>query len=62
MTYEKFMEQVKEQILSFLPEKYANAEVMIQEVTKNNDQKFHAVCVKRPADRIVPNIDRKSVV
>ena len=26
MTYEKFMEQVKEQILSFLPEEYANAD------------------------------------
>lgn len=56
MTYEKFMEQVKEQILSFLPEEYANAEVTIQEVTKNNDQKIHAICIKRPEDRIVPNV------
>lgn len=56
MTYEKFMEQVKEQILSYLPEEYANADVMIQEVTKNNDRKFQAMCIKRPADRIVPNI------
>lgn len=56
MTYEKFMQLVKEQILSFLPEEYANAEVMIQEVTKNNDQKFQAVCIKRPADRMVPTI------
>ena len=40
MTYEKFMEQVKEQILSFLPEGYANADVTIQEVSKNNNQKF----------------------
>ena len=37
MTYEKFMEQVKEQILSFLPEEYANADVTIQEVSKNNN-------------------------
>lgn len=56
MTYEKFTQLVKEQILSFLPEEYANAEVMIQEVTKNNDQKFQAVCIKRPADRMVPTI------
>lgn len=34
MTYEKFMEQVKEQILSFLPEEYANADVTIQEAKK----------------------------
>lgn len=56
MTYEKFMEQVKEQILSFLPEEYANADVTIQEVTKNNDQKFRAMCIKRPEDRIIPNV------
>lgn len=56
MTYEKFMEQVKEQILSFLPEEYANADVTIQEVSKNNNQKFHAICIKRPEDRIVPNV------
>lgn len=56
MTYEKFMEQVKEQIMSFLPEEYANADVTIQEVSKNNNQKFHAICIKRPEDRIVPNV------
>lgn len=56
MTYEKFIQLVKEQILSFLPEEYANAEVIIQEVTKNNDQKFQAVCMKRPEDGIVPTI------
>ena len=55
MTYEKFMEQIKEQIRSFLPEEYANADVTIQEVSKNNNQKFHAICIKRPEDRIVPN-------
>ena len=37
MTYEKFMEQIKEQIRSFLPEEYANADVTIQEVSKNNN-------------------------
>ena len=56
MTYEKFMEQVKEQILSYLPEEYANADVTIEEVSKNNNQKFHAICMKRPEDRIVPNV------
>lgn len=56
MTYKKFMEQIKEQILSFLPEEYADAEVVIEEVTKNNDQKFQAVCIKHPADKVVPAI------
>lgn len=62
MTYEKFMEQVKEQILSFLPEEYANADVTIQEVGKNNNQKFHAICIKRPEDRIVPNVILKIII
>lgn len=56
MTYEKFMEQVKEQILSFLPEEYGKADVTIQEVIKNNDRKLCALCIKRPEDRIVPSI------
>ena len=42
--------------MSFLPEEYANADVTIQEVSKNNNQKFHAICIKRPEDRIVPNV------
>ncbi len=56
MTYEKFMEQVKERILSYLPGKYANADVTIREVSKNNNQKFHAVYISRPGDRVVPSI------
>ena len=39
-----------------MPEEYANADVTIQEVSKNNNQKFHAICIKRPEDRIVPNV------
>ena len=56
MTFEDFIEQVTEQILSYLPEEYEGADVMVQEVTKNNDQKLLALCIKRPEDRIVPNI------
>lgn len=56
MTYEEFMEHVKEQILSFLPEEYAKADVTVQEVTKNNDHKLYALCIKRQEDRVVPNI------
>lgn len=56
MTSEEFMEQVKGQILTYLPEEYAGAEVTLREVTKNNDQKLNALCIKRPGDRVVPNI------
>ena len=56
MTFVEFLEQVKGQILDYLPEEYAGAEVTVQEVIKNNDQKLNALCIKRPGDRVVPNI------
>lgn len=56
MTYEKFMKQVKEQILSYLPEEYANANIGLQEISKNSKQKSYALYIERPEDRIVPNI------
>ena len=62
MTYEKFMEQVKEQIMSFLPEEYANADVTIQEVSKNNNQKFHAICIKRPEAELFPMFILKIII
>lgn len=62
MTYEKFMEQVKEQIMSFLPEEYANADVTIQEVSKNNNQKFHAICIKRQRTELFPMFILKIII
>lgn len=44
MTFEEFLEQVKGQILDYLPKEYAGAEVTVQEVIKNNDQKLNALC------------------
>ena len=37
MEYKDFVEQVKEQIQDFLPEKFADAEVAVHQVVKNND-------------------------
>ena len=56
MTFEVFIEQVTELLKFYLPEEYAGAAITVQEVTKNNDQKLHALCIKRPEDRVVPNI------
>ena len=56
MDFEKFIEQVTELLKFYLPEEYAGADITVQEVTKNNDQKLHALCIKRPEDRVVPNI------
>ena len=36
MEYKNFLEQVKEQIKDFLPEKFADADVIVNQVVKNN--------------------------
>lgn len=56
MSYEEFRNQVKENILSYLPGEFSGARVMIEEGKGNNDQKFYAVLIKRPEDRIIPSI------
>ena len=40
MEYKDFVEQVKEQIQDFLPEKFADATVSVHQVVKNNDCVF----------------------
>ena len=37
MEYRDFVEQVKEQIQDFLPEKFADAAVEVNQIVKNND-------------------------
>lgn len=37
MSFEEFIEAVKENILSYLPEEFGGADVMIRKVIKNND-------------------------
>ena len=56
MTFEDFIEQVTDRLKFYLPEEYAGAAITVQEVTKSNDQKLRALCIKRPEDRVVPNI------
>ena len=56
MTFEDFIEQVTDRLKFYLPEEYAGAAITVQEVTKNNDRKLRALCIKRPEDRVVPNI------
>lgn len=56
MSYEEFRNQVKENILSYLPGKFSGARVMIEEGSGNNGQKFYSVLIKRPEDRIIPSI------
>lgn len=56
MTFDKFMEQVKEQILDYMPDDYAGAEVTVREVVKANDLKLHAVQIRRKEECTIPSI------
>ena len=56
MNYEEFKQEVADRIRNFLPEKYADADVSIQTVVKNNDQKLDGLMVKLEDSNIAPNI------
>ena len=56
MDYQEFKDEVKDNIKAFLPEEFADADVKINEVTKNNDTKLDALTVTSPDSNISPTI------
>ncbi len=56
MDFEEFKNNVADQIRDFLPEKYADATVDLQEVTKNNDTVLTGILIKTEESNIAPNI------
>ena len=56
MDFEEFTQQVAKEVKRFLPEKYDNAEITLQEVTKNNDQQLTGLMIKMEDTNIAPNI------
>ena len=56
MNFEEFTEYVQGFIKDFLPEKYANAEVSLQEVMKNNDEKLTGLVIRTEDSNITPTI------
>lgn len=56
MEYKDFMEQVKEQIQDFLPEKFADATVEINQVIKNNDCVLDGLSIRTEESNAVPVI------
>lgn len=56
MSFEEFKQYVKDNIKDFLPKDFADAEVNIREVVKNNDMKLAGLMIKRPDESIVPTI------
>jgi hypothetical protein len=55
-TFEDFKANVVEEIKDFLPEKYADASVTIQDVTKNNDRQLSGLTIRTEDNNIAPTI------
>ena len=56
MEYKDFVEQVKEQIQDFLPEKFADAAVEVNQIVKNNDCVLDGLMVRTEESNISPTI------
>ena len=56
MNQTEFVEEVRNHILGYLPTEYANCEVSVQEVTKNNDQLLHGLIIREEGESAVPMI------
>lgn len=56
MDYKDFVEQVKEQIKDFLPEKFADAEVTVDRIVKNNDCILDGLMIRTEESNIFPTI------
>lgn len=56
MEYKDFLEQVKEQIKDFLPEKFADADVIVNQVVKNNDCVLDGLIIKTEESNMAPTI------
>ena len=56
LSFTEFQEQVTEEIKNHLPEQYANADVVINTVTKNNGMKLQALSVRPEGKVVTPNI------
>lgn len=56
LSFEEFMDKVRAEIKNYLPEKYADSTVNLQEVLKNNDKRLHALTVSSPDGNVAPTI------
>lgn len=55
-SYNEFMEYIKENVTDYLPERFEEAEISIQQVVKNNDVVLDGLSIRNPDSNISPNI------
>ena len=56
MNRNEFFDYVKDNVKKYLPPAYEDAEVSIQEVTKQNDQHLTALNIRRDGEPVIPTI------
>lgn len=56
LNYEEFKDAVASQIKDYLPVEYANSDVTIHSVLKNNATRLDGLSIKKPESNICPNI------
>ncbi len=56
MNFEEFKDNVVENIKDYLPERFENADVTLQDVTKNNDRQLTGLIVRTEDSNITPTI------
>ena len=54
--YSEFMEYIKENVTDYLPERFEEAEISIQQVVKNNDVVLDGLSIRNPDSNLSPNI------
>lgn len=56
MTFENFLNQVRERILDYMPKEYEGAEVIVEEAVRANDLKLHEVQIRKKGEYTAPGI------
>lgn len=50
LTFDNFLEQVRERILAYMPKDYEGAEVTVVEAVRANDLKLHEVQIRKKGE------------
>lgn len=56
MNYQDFIEKIQAQILDYLPEKYADAVVEVDQVVKNNDTVLYGLIISTDESNVFPKV------
>lgn len=55
-TFQKFIEEVKEHLLDFMPEEYKNLRIKLNDIVKSNDSKHVALTISKPGSKVATNV------